>query len=394
MFPNFWNSLSGFNILWGQLLSITTFTLTFFVNQSYALWRKCYELSRRLQGRLNDLGMAMAAYAQRTIPDDPSEPSTYTAGSRQILELTGRYIRVFNILTYASFTSSHRPVLTPRGMRRLVDRGIITSKERQILSDAQLPVTQRHNAILLWIMRVFLEGRQAGYIEGGDGFEQQFLEKCHVIRAQYGAIGDELQGRKARAGGGPGPLFEGGQTPFYKRIPKRGFTNVHKQEMLPLNVGTLQDYIDMGRLRVPGPDDPPLTMKDFVDAGIAKNNSIKHGMKLLSKGKERLITPLRIEISRASSAAIQAIETIGGEITTVHYNRLALRALLKPHKFDIIPKRARPPPKLMTYYTNYEKRGYLSPQIQLRDLKKKLKISSTTTKQQTNDTTDEPNHDK
>jgi hypothetical protein len=42
--------LAGFNTLWGQLLSITTFTLTFFVNQSYALWRKCMELSRRLQG--------------------------------------------------------------------------------------------------------------------------------------------------------------------------------------------------------------------------------------------------------------------------------------------------------------------------------------------------------
>eukprot|EP00560_Eucampia_antarctica_P006304 CAMPEP_0197823174 /NCGR_PEP_ID=MMETSP1437-20131217/499_1 /TAXON_ID=49252 ORGANISM="Eucampia antarctica, Strain CCMP1452" /NCGR_SAMPLE_ID=MMETSP1437 /ASSEMBLY_ACC=CAM_ASM_001096 /LENGTH=428 /DNA_ID=CAMNT_0043422191 /DNA_START=544 /DNA_END=1830 /DNA_ORIENTATION=- len=193
--PSFWESLTGFNILWGQLLSITTFTLTFFVNQSYALWRKCYELSRTLQGRLNDLGMAMAAYAERSEPEDPNEPSTYTSGSRQVLELTGRYIRVFNILTYASFTSSHRPILTPRGMRRLVDRGLITSKERQILSDAQLPVTQRHNAILLWIMRVFLEGRQAGYIEGGDGFEQQFLEKCHVIRGQYGAIGDELQGR-------------------------------------------------------------------------------------------------------------------------------------------------------------------------------------------------------
>lgn len=193
--PNIWESFTGFSILWGQLLSITTFTLTFFLNQSYALWRKCYELSRRLQGRLNDLGMAMAAYAERTNPDDISEPSTYTAGSRQVLELTGRYIRVFNMLTYASFTSSHRPILTPRGMRRLVDRGIITSKERQILSDAQLPVTQRHNAILLWIMRIFLEGRKSGYILGGDGFEQQFLEKCHVIRAQYGAIGDELQGR-------------------------------------------------------------------------------------------------------------------------------------------------------------------------------------------------------
>jgi len=193
--PTIWEPLSGFNILWGQLLSITTFTLTFFLNQSYALWRKCYELSRRLQGRLNDLGMAMSAYAERTTPDDITEPSTYTAGSRQILELTGRYIRVFNMLTYASFTSSHRPILTPRGMRRLVDRGIITAKERQILSDAQLPATQRHNAILIWIMRIFLEGRKAGYILGGDGSEQQFLEKCHVIRAQYGAIGDELQGR-------------------------------------------------------------------------------------------------------------------------------------------------------------------------------------------------------
>jgi len=185
------------------------------------------------------------------------------------------------------------------------------------------------------------------------------------------------KGQKSRAGGGPGPLFEGGQTPFYKRIPKRGFTNVHKEDMVPLNVGTLQDYVDMGRLRVPGPDDPALTMKDFVDAGITKNNSIQFGMKLLSKGKDRLTTALKIDISRASSTAIQAVESVGGEITTVHYNRLALRALLKPHKFDIIPKRARPPPNLMAYYTNYEKRGYLSPQIQLRDLKKKLEIDST-----------------
>jgi len=53
-FPQLKQYLSGFNILWAQVLSITTFTLTFFVNQSYALWRKCSELSRRLQGRLHE----------------------------------------------------------------------------------------------------------------------------------------------------------------------------------------------------------------------------------------------------------------------------------------------------------------------------------------------------
>ncbi len=233
-------NLAGFNILWGQLLSVTTFTLTFFLNQSYGMWRSCYGLSRGLQGRLNDLGMALASHAARVEPGFPSvdastpssdgdsdssdinnanflsgvkgdadsnsnagdnsigtipKYSTYTVPAKKVLELMSRYIRVFNLLTYASFTGSHRPLLTPQGMRRLVDRGIITADEKQVLTDAQVPVTQRHNVLLLWIMRLFQDARKAGHIEGSDGFEQQFLEKCHVIRAQYGSIGCELAGR-------------------------------------------------------------------------------------------------------------------------------------------------------------------------------------------------------
>lgn len=195
LYPNLKDLLQGFSILWGQLLSVTTFTLTFFLNQSYGLWRKCYDYSRRLQGRLNDLGLTLAAHATRSSPSSPDMPSTYTPQSRQALELVSRYVRVFNLLTYASFTRSHRPILTPRGMRRLVERGILTAKEREILCDAEVPATQRHNAVLIWLIRLFLEGRSSGIFEGGTGFEQQFMEKCHVIRAQYGAIGDELQGR-------------------------------------------------------------------------------------------------------------------------------------------------------------------------------------------------------
>jgi len=216
--PGFINrTLSGFDILWGQLLSVTTFTLTFFLNQSYSLWRKCYELSRRLQGRLNDLGMTMAAHAARTIKlstvEDGGSGATGTGGSsgggeppgdvvsrftpeaKRILEVMARYVRIFNLMTYASFTRSHRPVLTPRGMRRMVERGLLTVREREVLVNSDLPATQRHNAVLMWIIRIFQEAREAGHIEGGAGFEQQFMEKVHVIRAQYGAIGDELSGR-------------------------------------------------------------------------------------------------------------------------------------------------------------------------------------------------------
>jgi len=110
----------------------------------------------------------------------------------------------------------------------------------------------------------------------------------------------------------------------------------------------------------------------LVDAGVTTCSSVKHGVKLLGKGKERLRTPFKIEISRASEGAIEAIEKIGGELTTVHYNRLALRALLKPEKFDVLPRRARPPPKLMQYYTDYDKRGYLSPEVQLKQVKWRL----------------------
>jgi large subunit ribosomal protein L15 len=208
-------------------------------------------------------------------------------------------------------------------------------------------------------------------------------------------------GQKSRAGGSIPLTFEGGQTRFFKLLPKRGFTNKrHKAEILSLNVGTIQDFIDMGRLSIVNSNSdgiPAWNMKDLLDAGMFTASSVKHGIKLLAQGKEKLTTPFKLEISRASETAIDAVEAIGGEVTTVHYNRLALRALLKPHKFALgtggneddeggygfdevlpnrnnsktpraLPKFARPPPKWQPYYTNWKNRGYLSVQAQMRKL--------------------------
>ena len=166
-----------------------------------------------------------------------------------------------------------------------------------------------------------------------------------------------------------------------------------KLELIPLNVGKVQDYVTMGRL-VPERSDGVLTMRDFVRAGMFPASSIKSGVKLLGDGKEFLKDKLLIEVPWASSAAIEAIEAKGGYVTTVHYNRLALRAHLKPHKFPakpgagaavdgegatehdkhLLPKRARPPPKYMQYYTDYAKRGYLNPRVQLERKQRGLKV--------------------
>ena len=172
------------------------------------------------------------------------------------------------------------------------------------------------------------------------------------------------KGQKARSGGKIHPTFEGGQTELYKLFPKRGFNNKrHAKPMAPLNMHKIIDLIQMGRLDA----NQPITMRELLQAGLCKANSLQHGVKLLAEGSERITQPLDLYVSRASGAVIQAVEDKGGTVTTVHYNRLALRQLLKPHKFVIPVKEARPPPKYQPYYTSFHNRGYLNPRVQMRN---------------------------
>mmetsp|Transcript_23681 Transcript_23681/g.74100 ORF Transcript_23681/g.74100 Transcript_23681/m.74100 type:complete len:270 (-) Transcript_23681:147-956(-) len=174
------------------------------------------------------------------------------------------------------------------------------------------------------------------------------------------------KGQKARAGGSVPLWFEGGQTPIQQRLPKVGFSNArHAVAFEPLNVGRLQDWIDMGRLQVPG-DQQLITMKQLLDSGVTSKR-IKQGVKLLAGGEMR--TAIHVEVSRASKKAIEAVEAAGGTVTCAHYNRLALRALLKPHKFEpaLFPRRARPPPRLMPVYVDVKQRGEYAPEIQRRN---------------------------
>jgi len=106
-------------------------------------------------------------------------------------------------------------------------------------------------------------------------------------------------------------------------------------------------------------------MKNLVACGAVSRN-IGDGVKLLAKGN--LDHPIQIEVTRASKRAIEKIEAAGGTVTVSWYTRLGLRALLKPEKFDLLPRRSRPPPKYMEYYTSNETRGYLSPMMQMKML--------------------------
>jgi len=172
------------------------------------------------------------------------------------------------------------------------------------------------------------------------------------------------KGQKSRSGSHVPIGFEGGQTPLQKRVPKRGFRNRFARPMNALNLGRLQSYIDSGRLDATA----PITLKELSDCGIV--GRFKHGVKLLGTGE--LKTAITIEVSQASQSAIAAVEAAGGSVVTVYHSPLALRALVKPEKFDLLPRNPRPPPKLMQYYTNDDNRGYLSQRVQLDMARKAL----------------------
>lgn len=193
--------LDGFHKVWGELLAVTTFTLTFFVNESYNCWRNSLNICYNLQGRLNDFSMALAGCAKRVEPKETLDPnsvdatSKFTLPARKILMIISRYIRVFNILSYASFTRSHRPLLTPQGMRRMVNRGLLTEKEHSILINSRVSPTARHNEVLMWIFRTAMDARNSGHFDGGFGFEQNVLLRVQEIRAQGNYMECILQGR-------------------------------------------------------------------------------------------------------------------------------------------------------------------------------------------------------
>ena len=109
------------------------------------------------------------------------------------------------------------------------------------------------------------------------------------------------KGQKSRSGGGVRPGFEGGQTELFRRLPKRGFTNVNRKEYAIVNLDTLNRLCDGAEV----------TAETLVAAKIIKD--VKSGIKVLANG-ELTVKNLKVNVAKASSAAKAAIEAAGGSV--------------------------------------------------------------------------------
>ena len=107
------------------------------------------------------------------------------------------------------------------------------------------------------------------------------------------------KGQKARSGGGVALWFEGGQTPLYRRVPKRGFKRPNKRDYAIVNLGTLDIKFQAGET---------VTIQSLKEKGLVRGRF--DGVRILAKGE--LTKPLAVHAHHFSRQAVNKIEAAGG----------------------------------------------------------------------------------
>ncbi|MBO6268538.1 MAG: 50S ribosomal protein L15 [Clostridium sp.] len=105
------------------------------------------------------------------------------------------------------------------------------------------------------------------------------------------------KGQKARSGA-PRTGFEGGQMPLYRRLPKRGFKNRNRKEIIAINVADLEKF----------ENDTVVTVEKLLEAGVVKH--ARDGVKVLGNGE--LTKKLVVKVDAVSEGAKAKIEAAGG----------------------------------------------------------------------------------
>ena len=115
--------------------------------------------------------------------------------------------------------------------------------------------------------------------------------------------GRGMNGQKSRSGGGVRLGFEGGQMPLYRRIPKRGFTNIFGKEYAEVNVESLNRF-EAGTV---------VNEQVLKEAGLVKQ--VKDGVKILGRGE--LNKGLTVQAAKFTKSASEKIEAAGGKAEVI-----------------------------------------------------------------------------
>ena len=117
--------------------------------------------------------------------------------------------------------------------------------------------------------------------------------------------GRGVKGQKSRSGVAI-KSFEGGQMPLYRRLPKRGFNSINKQNIAVLNLNKIQYHLDKKNIK----------SSDLLNSDLLKKLKLinKNSIKLKILGSGEIKEKINIEADLASKSAVEKLEKIGGSI--------------------------------------------------------------------------------
>ena len=118
--------------------------------------------------------------------------------------------------------------------------------------------------------------------------------------------GRGLKGQKSRSGVAV-KGYEGGQMPLYQRLPKRGFNKPNRKSFAVVNLGTVQKFIDAGKLDAGA----EVTEDTLLRAGVIRRK--RDGVRLLGKGE--ITAKVTLRVTGASKGAVEAVEKAGGKVS-------------------------------------------------------------------------------
>lgn len=257
------DALMAINGLWEYQLSLTIFTLSFFVNHAYTQWRMTYFATRAIQGRINGLCMLVSTGAKRSAGYGDVDGTTGYARSdegnalhgegasssvggdtttaagigtatprtnakkrdaRLLVEDVARYLRMSHTFFWAS-TPTHSDgfgdtcvteggiigeidfdasqfgpmLLSDEGLNMLVDYEQLTQREKEALIATGLPPSQYSYVMLEWAGIRCIDGMERGELRGTQAMEDNILRLLNELRAEYFNIGDYNAGRMPMA---------------------------------------------------------------------------------------------------------------------------------------------------------------------------------------------------
>merc|ERR1719343_594844 len=151
----------------------------------------------------------------------------------------------------------------------------------------------------------------------------------------------------------------------------------NRQQLETLNLSKLRMFIEKGRLDTRF----PITQRHLYESRCM--TKINRGVSLFNVNDFPFPYKIDIEVAAADQSSIDMIKAVGGSVTVVYMEAIALRAHVKPWKYEVLPRTARPTVRMVTYMEKMKARGatvrYIKPlwlieeerrlQTQLRELR-------------------------